>query len=293
MSPLRLLLPAVACLVALPAFAQVGPGSGQLDVQRQLDRVLRGHTLSPAIQPHRAGDHQRSAQRGSLSADPTPGSDGGYGYTWYDGSEQVALREEVQFVGGFDTVDISGDGDWLELFDDDASLVTMGLSFGFPFYGTTYSQVAVNSNGYLSFTSTASVPFGNLGDSSEPNAVIAGYWTDLNPEFGDGVYTYDDIDEDGREVFIVQWSDIPSADFDPEGEEEPTYYTFQIRLYEDGEIRIIYGPQFFDDYSATVGIESPDAFHVINAGDELRFSSRRQLGSILVFQPPTGTGLVV
>lgn len=226
-----------------------------------------------------------TASRGLAASDPSPGADTGYGYTWYDRNEQVAL-----FADDFESV--AGQGELHFLGDDDADLVTMGFDFGFPFYGSVYSQVVICANGYLSFTSTACLPFGTPGDSDPPNSVVAGYWTDLNQNAGGSVTTYDDVAPDGRAVFIAEWTDVPIANPFPDAET----YTFQIRLYEDGEIRLVYPRNFQDQVGGAIGIENASAFNWLDIRGAYSMAGRSPnigIDGLFVIQPPPFAGLTV
>jgi len=174
--------------------------------------------------------------------DPRPGVLGAggpdmYGYTWKDSDEP----------GGpsFDWVDISGVGTPI-MFDADgycddcnSGAIAMGLSF--PYYGTNFGEVYVNTNGWVSFTSTVSSgsaaysnqPLPNSG-TSVPENLLAVFWDDLVERNGSGsepvpstAYYYNDGTR-----FIVQfdhWYRI--GDYN-------NNFTFEVILYPSG--RIVY-----------------------------------------------------
>lgn len=280
-SPWTVLVPALVCLALAPdALAQ-----------RTAPRVAPRLSV-PAFEWGRAADHaaRRSAdvRGGTFRTDPSPGGSEG-GYLWFD-SNEAALRLRSTFesiVGDSDT-------DNLGLSDNAAALVL--LPFTFEFYGDVYGQVAVHSNGLLSFTSTAAIPQQAFGDISEPNTVVAPYWIDLNPEApGAGVYTLRTV-EDGRTVFIVEWNDVPFAD-PPSPFDEPL--TFQAKLYEDGEIRFVYPFDFAPSGAAPsgspTGIENQNASRFLDIGAQLFNSSLFFVPQDyeIVIQPPLDDGLVV
>jgi hypothetical protein len=164
-----------------------------------------------------------------------------FGYTWIDSDEP----------GGpaYDFVDISGSGTSVSLADDGAQSVT--LPFAFPFYGETFSSVAIVSNGFLNF-GPSSTEYSNaaIPTSAAPNAFVAPFWDDLNPSEGGTVYQQNM--GDGR--FIVQWSDVPRWS---QGGGNPGV-TFQVILYADGRALFQYEDMPGVTNSATVGFENLD-----------------------------------
>ena len=89
--------------------------------------------------------------------------------------------------------------------DDDTE--TVALPFDFDFYGVTYSQVSICSNGWLAMGETPLVFFRNypLPSSHSAGAMIAPFWDDLRQSGNDRVYTW--YDESGHR-FLIQWSNL-------------------------------------------------------------------------------------
>ncbi len=160
-----------------------------------------------------------------------------FGYQWRDSHEPDGPT--------FAWVDISSVGTPLGLADDGDAVVD--LPWGFPFYGNTFSSVRVSSNGYLTF-GTEGTDYTNdpIPDGTDPNALIAPFWDDLNPSSGGEVYTYYDASSDR---FIVEWYQVPHY-----GASAP--YTFEAILYPNGRIVFQYLDLQGDLTSATVGIEN-------------------------------------
>ncbi|MCA0352970.1 MAG: carboxypeptidase-like regulatory domain-containing protein [Chloroflexi bacterium] len=120
--------------------------------------------------------------------------------------------------------DISSTGTRLSLGDDTCSVVNLPSSFNY--YGTAYSKLIVNSNGFVSPTnattcsSTGTSTNGVVPSTSTPNNVIAALWDDLDPENltgTNGVFTYNDS---ANNQFIVEFSGVPhwanNGNFSPE-----------------------------------------------------------------------------
>jgi subtilisin family serine protease len=153
---------------------------------------------------------------------PTPLAAGGpdtFGYRWADSDEP----------GGpvFSWTDISGTGTAIPLTGDDQNLGPFPIGFSFPFYGTTHTTFRACTNGWISFTSSATTytntTLPNAG-TGVPNNLLAAFWDDLDfRTLGDAHYLYD-----GTKL-IVQYTGVPRLG-------ETGVNTFQIHLYPDGRI---------------------------------------------------------
>ena len=113
--------------------------------------------------------------------------------------------------------------------DDDSRLVQ--LPFDFPFYGQTYHELYINSDGNLTFTApdTAATDR-SLGRATAGPPRIAGLFDDLDPTASPGgvrVLAQPDI-------FIVSWPQVPEWSDTGYGARQ----NFQVRLYPDGRIDI-------------------------------------------------------
>ena len=118
-------------------------------------------------------------------------------------------------------------GTRLTLGDDDSKPVT--LSFAFPFYGRTYTDVFVNSDG--------NVTFGEKDDASTDRNVgrlvngpprVAPLLADFNPEAG-GMISIQDL----RDHATVTWRAVPQFD-------KTDQNTFQVTLWSDGRVDFVY-----------------------------------------------------
>jgi uncharacterized protein (TIGR03437 family) len=150
-------------------------------------------------------------------------------------------------VGG-DTFDLaaSNSGARLTLADDDTTAIA--LPFAFTFFGQSYTQAWVNSNGTLTFGQGNTSYTGSYGDFLAGPAAIAGAFTDLDPSTStDGVRV---LRENGR--IVVSWTNIPLAG--SAGFAIPPLETFQIKLYPDNHFELTY--RISNLPHATVGITS-------------------------------------
>ncbi len=121
---------------------------------------------------------------------------------------------------------------------DDQNLGPFPLGFTFYHYDNPFSSIRMCSNGFASFTSTATV-YTNVAipTAAEPNNLLAPYWDDLNMNpaasgFGQAFYYYDAANE----RFIAEWDSI--AHYSSVWVDE--YFTFEIILYPDGNMDFMY-----------------------------------------------------
>ncbi len=165
-------------------------------------------------------------------------------------SNAIAVQyETVVPQTSFETTGIASAG---PTGDDSTLLVNIGFSF--PFNGTTYSQLYINSNGSLSFGggytgyNSFSLP------TSNPNSWILPFWDDLNPSAG-GSIKYGTLGTAPNRYFITHWDSVYPY---------PWNYTYgtaicsiQVVLYESGTIRFRYDPGNLncDGTYATVGVQ--------------------------------------
>ncbi|MHC4413828.1 MAG: nidogen-like domain-containing protein [Planctomycetota bacterium] len=154
-----------------------------------------------------------------------------------------------------DFEDISGTGIELTLSDDDGEFVPIGFEFNF--FKDPHSEIAVCSNGYLTFgTDLTDFTNDQIPDPNDPDDFIAPFWDDLDPGNVGSPATvhYQTLGDPGSQRFIAQWTDVP--EFPNSGAN-----TFQAVLYEGSNcIQFRYGP-FTADTSGTdvtIGVENQD-----------------------------------
>ncbi len=182
-----------------------------------------------------------------------PSGPDNYGYRIYE----MADNQNVNFYWIEIDTSYGGHGIPLDLGDDDVT--TINLPFAFTYYGNSYSQVSICSNGWISMGQTGSSALSNssLPNPSEPNAMIAGVWDDLNPSRGGSIsYSYDSTNH----FFIIEYRGVPHYAHNDQIENfeiilyDPNYYTTPTG---DGMIKLQYLTiPSQDDY--TVGIENAD-----------------------------------
>jgi hypothetical protein len=158
-------------------------------------------------------------------------------------------------------MDISGTGTIAENAsnsDDNGDIVPIG--FEFSFFGNTYTEIGVCSNGYMTFGPDLS-DFSNdpIPTATDPNDLIAPLWDDFDPvpddpEDPDGVVYYETQGMEPDRVFIAQWTNMRQF-----GDSDSN--TFQAILYEGSNmIEFRYGlitPEGTPgDY--TIGVENID-----------------------------------
>jgi subtilisin family serine protease len=174
-----------------------------------------------------------------------------YGYTWTDSDEP----------GGpvFDWVDITGVGTTVPGLDsDDENVGPMPIGFTFPFYGNTFDEFRVCTNGFVSFTSTStSLSNTSLPYAYGPENLLAVWWDDLHFRGVERAYYYCD----GARL-IIQFVDVERyATYDP------GLFNFEVILYPNGRIIYQYLTMTGQVESATIGIQNEardDGLTVVN-----------------------------
>jgi len=148
----------------------------------------------------------------------------------------------------FDWQDISVTGSAIPLTGDDENWGPIPIGFGFPFYGSTFGEINVCSNGWLSFSS-AETSFSNpesLPDDGllAPENLIAPFWDDLDLHGSTSIRYAGD-----QTRFIVQYTGIDRHTVGSE-------LTFQVILYPSGEIVYQYLTMSGTLDSATIGMQN-------------------------------------
>ncbi len=187
-------------------------------------------------------------------------------FTYDEKGNLLIQQDSLSFGGQF--IDISQTGTPMsEINGEDDASAFVSLPFVFDFYGRSYTQIAVSSNGLLSFGGTNSRwgnesldsnPFGLLGLPS-----ILPFWDDLEASSDEGanasIYTQV-LGEEGHRQFVIQWQEIEAYYFGDETGE----ITFQVILTEgtnglqfnyldvefEGNTDVVHG----QGASATIGI---------------------------------------
>lgn len=162
-------------------------------------------------------------------------------YVWEDIREDELSHE----------LTVGEDGD-----SDDGSITVPISSFDFTFYGQTYEEIHLNTNGTLSFgnefTSYDNAP---LPTQIASSPFIAGFWDDLDMGKGD-VHVLEKSDR-----LIVQYQDVGRR-----GDEGT--YTFQIVIFADGRIRLIYESLDGAVDSCSAGVQDSTGFLGRNIFDD-------------------------
>lgn len=191
-----------------------------------------------------------------------PSAPDGYGYRVFDDMD-LAYSKAPEFEWyEIDRLN-AGPGEPLTISDPDDEMdasVVVDLPFPVKFYGQTYSQITICSNGWLAMGATGDVSFRNrrIPSPMGPTAMIAPFWDDLYTTPGRVSHHF--MPADSR--YIVEWKNMANA---YTGQLE----SFQVVFFNDttatptGDTEILFLYQQFnnvDSYEnyATIGIEAPD-----------------------------------
>ncbi len=122
----------------------------------------------------------------------------------------------------------------------DAGFVTVPLPFNFPFYGRSYAQLTVTTDGaaYLvPSPGTASYPANTvLPSGAAPNGVLAPFWDNLRLGNAFSRIAHQTSTGPAGQIFTVEWRDLNHWSA------SATYsLTFQLKLHENGRVQFHYG----------------------------------------------------
>ncbi len=135
---------------------------------------------------------------------------------------------------------------------NDAVSPSIPLGFSFDFFGNSYAQAYVSSNGFLTFNNDGNsgcCAGGNLPNAANPNNLIAFAWTDLNPAAG-GSIGYTTIGTAPDRVFILNVNNVPQI-----GGGSPI--SAQVKLFETSHLIEIHTVQSVSNGMAmTMGLEN-------------------------------------
>ncbi len=167
-------------------------------------------------------------------------SDTGYYYTYWSHGPYAQCPTYSWYA--IDSTQTLHPGTSLNHTDDVTTTVT--IPFTFRYYGVSYTQASICSNGWLALGSETTTNYTNTGlpNTSAPAKAVFGIWDDLNPGAagpGDDYYYYDATNH----RFVAEWFRVDH--YGATGTQE----NFEIMLYDpayyptptnDGEIIIQY-----------------------------------------------------
>ncbi|HET9251457.1 MAG TPA: S8 family serine peptidase [Candidatus Eisenbacteria bacterium] len=209
-----------------------------------LDFTASALSLLPA-----AADATPSAEQGKddpgqpgEAVNASSGGPDAFGYRWADSDDPVQGTP-------FEWIDITATGTQIPFTGDDQNQGPFPLSFPFTYYGQTFTDFRACTNGWISFTSTATT-FTNTGlpnaATATPNNLLAAFWDDLTFSSAGDVYYHGDATR-----FVISYVNVPRLGTGGGP------YTFQIILYPSGTIDFQYQTMSGTRLNeATIGIQN-------------------------------------
>ncbi len=234
------------------------------------------------------------------ACDPIPDTGGATIAYWaYDDVDTFYIKHPR-----FEWVEIRNLGTRLTLGDDETVQINLPSAFGpFVFYGQSYNQISICSNGWIAPGYTTQTTYLNteLPNNDMP-PLLAANWDDLYPPTGNSVWYYHDT---ANHRFIIEWDSVHY--YDPRNQ----WDKFQIILYDttvsDGDCEFLF-QYLTSNYntSATVGEQDPTLsryIQVVYNGAYHRGAAPLAPGRAILFTPigpevgvaeneVAGTGLV-
>ncbi|MEN9979316.1 MAG: C25 family cysteine peptidase [candidate division WOR-3 bacterium] len=216
------------------------------------------------------------------SCDPIPDTGGtAVSYWAYDDVDTMYLKHPQ-----FSWVEIRGLGTRLTLSDDQTVQISLPPAFGpFVFYGQSYNQISVCSNGWIAPGNTTVNTWSNtaLPNTGMP-PLLAVNWDDLYPPTGGGVWYYHDA---ANHRFIVEWDSVHY--YSP----RDAWDKFQVILYDttrsDGDCEFLFQYLTANNYTSnTVGEQDPTLtryIQVLYNGSYHRGAAALAPGRAILFTP--------
>ena len=195
---------------------------------------------------------------GETSSDDPTGPDA-YGYYAFDQTDIT-----YPYVPVYDWIEIDprygGMGETIGLSSDDSRLIA--LPFPFTYYGQTFTQATICTNGWLAMGHTNLVNYRNwsIPAAGAPANLIAPMWDHLLPDGENTVYSWFDAE---NHQFIIQWSRVRNA-------HDNAIENFEVILYdpdhyptETGDGVILFQFETFNNtdglqHYSTTGIENEE-----------------------------------
>jgi subtilisin family serine protease len=183
-------------------------------------------------------------------------------------THDAALSRKVDDFGhgcrsvGFDWVDAANT---TALFGDQ-TVGRLTLPFSFPFYGDAFDVVYITDNGYVTFEAPEfgfpePIPSG-IPSERTPNTAIYPFWQNLIIDAASAV-RYETVGIAPDRTFVLEFEQMrvgPSFGGDTNAEPLASRVDFEVKLWEDGRIDVLYGDNPAapgDGRNASIGIENP------------------------------------
>jgi hypothetical protein len=153
----------------------------------------------------------------------------------------------------------SGTGTSLTLGDNNSS-AALNIGFSFPFFGNSYTQFYLNSNGYISFGQGNTQSWISIPSSSSPNNIIAFAGTNLHAGRGTPTINYFTTGSAPNRILVVNFKNVQH------NSSASNLTSVQIQLYENGNIELHNTTNTAGGYTRTIGIEdSVGSFGITDA----------------------------
>ena len=176
-----------------------------------------------------------------------------FGYVWSDDLTTAS------WSGAWTDLQSSGELIW-DGTDEESDLIQeVDLPFSFNYYEHRYNKVYISSNGIIGFDESIDdlyhlasfIHYPVPHDYYLPQNFLAPFWTDL--KFVEAYHSgslVPGIDGHGS-FFAVEWYQVTDS-------AESTLMTFEVKLYENGDIAFLYDQLTNIPIEKSIGIEDPD-----------------------------------
>lgn len=216
------------------------------DVPRSSTRPAEFHDLNPYL--HKP-QHPRLNPKGlwnnpidtvtarqvdSISLGDATGGPDEFGYTWDDSVIETWID--------------ASDGINAGLTAENDHTASIPIPFPFKFYENIYSSLFISLYGFIAFDNNEleGSSQSELPSAQPPNAVIATNWMPF--EAIGGYVKYKGGGEESNRWFVVEWNNVKETDAN-------NFFTFEVILFENGDIVFNYLDMPYTDLCKSSGIE--------------------------------------
>ncbi|MDB4125857.1 C25 family cysteine peptidase [Candidatus Marinimicrobia bacterium] len=156
------------------------------------------------------------------------------------------IEIDPQYGGNGTDLNLSDGGDGNNATN---STTIVDLPFTFNFYGDSYNNISINTNGWIAFGETELFSFRNysLPGPGGPSPMLAAFWDDMKTSssgdvfyqmFPEGCNTFPLQDE--CDYVVIEWSDMRTQDGNSEEDFQVILYAGNDTPTGDGEIKVQY-----------------------------------------------------
>ena len=133
---------------------------------------------------------------------------------------------------------------------DGAERIPLPAGFGFPLLGRVQKDLWASVNGFVAFAKPAGLSANaDLTAAGTTPSMLAPFWDDLTMGANSKILVGSSVSTTNERFVVVQWNKVQIAG------DANSELTFQVQLYETGQVTFVYGTMTGTLTSATIGVK--------------------------------------